>query len=272
MNDLFSIGELSKFQNISKQTLIYYDKIGLFKPDYVDKTTGYRYYSAEQIDYLDTILIMKKIGFSLNKIKEHMKNYNIDNSLSLLRGQLEVIESQIKELTLIKNRLNVRCEQMEKAYCESDNCPRLEIVPEQHILYYDIDSPYDAKNTSIATKHCYAQALEDNLPVFFQCGVSIPLKHIVSGRFDDATTAFLMTDFVENTDNIKTLPQGLAVSIYHFGNYNSMNESFAKLLNFCKENKLTIISDAYEFCINDYITSRYEDEYITKIMFYVEQK
>ena len=63
MDHLFSIGELSKYQKISKQTLIFYDKIGLFRPAYVDPNNGYRYYSASQIDYLDTILLMKKIGF-----------------------------------------------------------------------------------------------------------------------------------------------------------------------------------------------------------------
>ena len=46
MNDLFTIGEISKHQNISRQTLIFYDKIGLFRPAYVDPENGYRYYSA----------------------------------------------------------------------------------------------------------------------------------------------------------------------------------------------------------------------------------
>ena len=32
MKDFFSIGELAGYQKISKQTLIFYDKIGLFKP------------------------------------------------------------------------------------------------------------------------------------------------------------------------------------------------------------------------------------------------
>ena len=36
MKNLFSIGELSKLQNISRQTLIFYDKIGLFRPAYTD--------------------------------------------------------------------------------------------------------------------------------------------------------------------------------------------------------------------------------------------
>ena len=65
MKDMFSIGELARYQNISKQTLIFYDKIGLFRPAYVDPDNKYRYYKASQIDYLDTILIMKEMGFSL---------------------------------------------------------------------------------------------------------------------------------------------------------------------------------------------------------------
>ena len=46
MEDYFSIGELSRYQNISKQTLIFYDKLGLFQPAYVDPNNGYRYYTA----------------------------------------------------------------------------------------------------------------------------------------------------------------------------------------------------------------------------------
>ena len=85
MKDLFSIGELSKHQNISRQTLIFYDKIGLFRPAYVDPDNKYRYYKASQIDYLDTILIMKEMGFSLGEIQEHMNTYTIYTSLIAFR-------------------------------------------------------------------------------------------------------------------------------------------------------------------------------------------
>ncbi|MGM0852388.1 MAG: MerR family DNA-binding transcriptional regulator [Bacillota bacterium] len=39
---LYSIGEVDKLNNISIQTLLYYDKIGLFKPVSVDSTSNYR--------------------------------------------------------------------------------------------------------------------------------------------------------------------------------------------------------------------------------------
>ena len=86
-----------------------------FCPAYVDPHNGYRYYSASQIDYLDTILIMKKIGFSLDEIKEHMLHYNIDSSLAALKRQVSVIDRQIQELRLIRNRVLHRCGQMEEA-------------------------------------------------------------------------------------------------------------------------------------------------------------
>ena len=59
MKDMFSIGELASYQNISKQTLIYYDKIGLFKPAYVDPDNKYRYYTVKQFHDLDSMLTMK---------------------------------------------------------------------------------------------------------------------------------------------------------------------------------------------------------------------
>ena len=138
MDNLFSIGELSKYQNISKQTLIFYDKIGLFKPAYVDPNNGYRYYSSKQIDYLDTILIMKKSGFSLKEIREHMQSYTIDSSLSVLGRQLTAIDRQIEELRLIRSRLQHRCTQMENAkiYREKENTVILENVKAQYILLH----------------------------------------------------------------------------------------------------------------------------------------
>ena len=60
MKNYYSIGELAGYQNISKQTLIFYDTRSVCSSAaYVDPLNGYRYYSPKQIDFLDTILIMK---------------------------------------------------------------------------------------------------------------------------------------------------------------------------------------------------------------------
>ncbi len=271
MKDMFSAGELAKFQNISKQTLLYYDKIDLFKPSYVDPQTDYRYYSAEQLDYLDTILIMKKIGFSLKEIKKNMECFTTQDSIVSFRQQLAVIENRIQELSLIQSRLKHRCEQVEQAFEQKNRGVAVELTDEFYILCHEVESPYSMKEISLATKKCYTQALADNLPVFFQCGVSVPLKKIREGRCIEAKTAFLTTENVPSVENIVSVPKGLTASLCHFGSYESITESYIKLIEYCTGHGLRIISDSYEFCINDYITSKFENEFITKIMFYVEK-
>lgn len=178
MKNLFSIGEVSKYQNISKQTLIYYDKIGLFRPAYVDPDNGYRYYSPKQIDYLDTILIMKKIGFSLNEIKEHMQNYNIDSSLTAFRKQLSVIDQKIQELNLIRSRVTHRCDQMEcsKIYRQKEDTVVLEDMEDQYILFREVEKPYTLREISIATKQCFSDSFQNQLPIFLRAAWWFPFN------------------------------------------------------------------------------------------------
>lgn len=272
--NLFSIGEVAKYQNISKQTLIFYDKAGVFRPAWVDPANGYRYYSASQLDYLDTILIMKQIGFSLQEIKDHMQHYDLDSSLAMLRRQLDVIDQKVAGLKQIRRRVQNRCDQMEaaRAHCAPGQ-PGIELedAPEQELFCLPVEAPYTMREISIATKQCFARAAAEGLPVFYQCGVVVPLEKIRAGRYTEAALAFLPMERAGQADCTRRLPAGRRACIYHVGDYLSVGRSYRKLLDWCREQRLRICSDSYEFCINDYLTTHDESEYITKIAFYVEQ-
>ena len=60
---MYSIGEFAKLLGINSKTLRYYDLIGILKPSTVDKYTGYRSYSNNQIAEYKKIVYLKKIGF-----------------------------------------------------------------------------------------------------------------------------------------------------------------------------------------------------------------
>ena len=145
MEDYFSIGELSRYQNISKQTLIFYDKLGLFQPAYVDPNNGYRYYTARQLDELDTILILKKSGLSLQRIKELLEHYTTESSQKVLREQLGAIDRQMEELRLLRSRLSQRCSQLEDANLHKGEPPRLEMLEEQYLLTRPVEAPYSLR-------------------------------------------------------------------------------------------------------------------------------
>lgn len=272
MNNLFTVGELAKLQNISRQTLIFYDKIGLFCPAYTNPDNGYRYYGANQLDYLDTVCIMKKIGFSLEEIKAHMKGYTIDNSIVALKKQILAIENKIEELQLIKSRAEHRCAELEHAVSirEKSDFVTVENVERRYLLVQKVNAPNSSEQVSIATKECFVRAFREKLPVFFQSGAIIPYENIENERYAEASYVFLPIEKTEKSDDIIELPAGKCVCTYHTGDYLSTGSSYKRLLSYCSENNLRIISDSYEFAINDYLSTGDENEYITKIMFYTE--
>ena len=58
------IKEFAEFMGVSVRTLHYYDEIGLLKPAYVDKHTGYRYYNEASLLRMQEILFYRELDFS----------------------------------------------------------------------------------------------------------------------------------------------------------------------------------------------------------------
>ncbi|MEW8956868.1 MerR family transcriptional regulator [Clostridium sp.] len=105
---MFTIGEFSKINKITTKTLRYYDDIGLLKPEFVDKFTGYRYYSSDQFESIHRIIELKQMGLTLNEITDVMeKKCHIE---SILCERISIIENNIKEeknqLLKMKNYIN----------------------------------------------------------------------------------------------------------------------------------------------------------------------
>ena len=70
-NDYFTTGEFAKICSVSKQTLIYYDRVGIFSPD-ITGSNGYRYYSYTQIETFTVIAMLRDLGVHIREIKAHM--------------------------------------------------------------------------------------------------------------------------------------------------------------------------------------------------------
>lgn len=67
---MLKIGEFSKLCQISIRSLRHYDKIGLFKPRTIHPENGYRYYSLDQLPRINQITAYKRMGFSLEQIRD----------------------------------------------------------------------------------------------------------------------------------------------------------------------------------------------------------
>ena len=76
------------------KTLRYYDEMGLLKPVKVDRFTGYRYYSFDQLTRLNRILALKDLGFSLEQISRLLVQ---DLPIYELRGMLKMRQEELRQ-------------------------------------------------------------------------------------------------------------------------------------------------------------------------------
>ncbi len=112
---MLKIGDFSRLAHLTVKTLRHYAEMGLFKPAWTDRFTGYRYYSLDQLPRLNRILALKDLGFSLDQIGELL-----DENLSLdqMRGMLRQKQAELEvRLLAEKNRLEMvaaRLQQIEQ--------------------------------------------------------------------------------------------------------------------------------------------------------------
>ena len=76
---LMKIGEIAAFFNVSVKAVRIYEKKGIIRPARIDKQTGYRYYTADQVQQLNALIELKGLGFSLNEIREIMQGKGMDS-------------------------------------------------------------------------------------------------------------------------------------------------------------------------------------------------
>ena len=92
---MFKIGEFSKLGQVSTHRLRHYDKLGLLKPNHIDRLTGYRYYTVEQLAQLNRIVALRKLGFSLEQVAQLLAGQD-ELSAEQLRGMLMMRQAEIE--------------------------------------------------------------------------------------------------------------------------------------------------------------------------------
>jgi DNA-binding transcriptional MerR regulator len=122
---MFKIGDFSKLSQVTIKTLRYYDEIGLLKPASVDRFTGYRYYSAEQLPRLNRILALKDLGLSLEDITRLL---NDDLPSEQIRGMFRMKQAEIQNRLVEEQMRLARVEARLKQIEQEGKLPAQEVV------------------------------------------------------------------------------------------------------------------------------------------------
>lgn len=112
---MIRIGDLSRISQVPVSTLRYYDEVDLLKPIKVDRFTGYRYYSFDQLPRLNRILALKDLGFSLEEIARLLgEDLPADQLREMLRLKRSELRDQVQEAFNRLERVECRLRQIEQ--------------------------------------------------------------------------------------------------------------------------------------------------------------
>ena len=93
---MYTINQLGKKYNLSRSTLLYYDKIGLLKPS-ARSEANYRLYSKSDVNRMEKIATYRGAGLSLASIADIL-NSDDTNSTTILEQRLNSLNNEISAL------------------------------------------------------------------------------------------------------------------------------------------------------------------------------
>ena len=96
--EYLNVNELATLFGLNVQTLHYYDKIGILKPSYRDPKNGYRKYRFDQTYKLASIRYMRKLGYSIEAVRDFQDTKSPDEALKRLKERSAAIHAQWEEM------------------------------------------------------------------------------------------------------------------------------------------------------------------------------
>ncbi len=130
---MLKIGELSKICNVSIQTLRYYDKMGVLVADFVDESSGYRYYHPDKIGVYQQIAHLKELGFSLAEIKSFLESKH-DKRLVLYARKKRKLQEKIVLLQDTVKQIDKACTDVSNGVLPYYSLPRVPFKDDKDVI------------------------------------------------------------------------------------------------------------------------------------------
>lgn len=271
----FTAGELASLFNISKQTLLYYDKIGLLAPEFIS-SNGYRYYSISQYLTLEIIVNLRTLKMSIEEIKNFLMHKDKNALLELLQQKDQEFQQIIKDYEharkSIANIFNHYSTDYENKINKITLVYREKRLLKTTILQNEITGK---ESVSIYAKH--TQKTFHNKGILEKrIGWTVDIDKFLVG--DNKLSAKMYfnyaPDIIGHMHPKKfVLPEGLYIEIIFRGTFHKNSKTLSKLISdFIDNNKLRPLSDVYIVPLENHWLTNDISKYINKLYFQVEYK
>ena len=268
MKDYYKIGEISKIYGIGRDSLMYYEDIGILKP-FRDKN-GYRMYKLSDIWRLNLIKELRSLNFPMKKIKEYLDDRNIESTKEILNKEIILIDEKIEELLSYKQNIMKRLDTI------NDELRNLKL--------YEIDLVYINKRKALElnaniTKDEEFDFLIQKLQKDYEnrftilgnnnIGSSFCLDKIKQGIYNEFKSVFCFLEDEEEIYNI-IFNEGYYLTLTYKGKYKNYKHYINKMFKYIEEKGYKIISDPIEIYKIDIHETEDINEFITEIQIPVD--
>lgn len=267
---LIPIGEFARLCGIKKDTLFHYDEIGLLKPHYIGEN-GYRYYSADDFFTFDIIASLKECGTPLKEIRSYLENQDTEYFLNVLRDKQKMLELERKKIIKMQKILANTIEITEKALHVKGAEFRIEYCEAEHLL---VSERFPEKLDTIIWANMIDQLFdtleETGLKEEFPLSAIVLKESLLRGKYEEDYVYCKIAKAVRHRSYLRK-PAGTYASCYHLGSYETLPESYEKLIRFIAEQGFQIAGNSYEHDMLSYLAVREPEKYVIQISIQAER-
>lgn len=271
--DLFRIGDVAKMFHLSVSSLRHYENIGLVLPEYISPESGYRYYSAEQFEVLNTIRYLRALDMPLSEIENFLENRDIDCMEEKLLQQKEIVIQKQQELKRIERKIEHRLNWIHDAQSIALNEVSIIKLSETKIVWVDnplkIEGYLDMEVPIRELDQSDAEAV-----VFLgKVGVGISKEHLSERNIENYDGAFLLLDQEDIYAGKTTiLPESLGIRIRFRGSHAEAEKQYEILFEYIDKHQLEVTGFSREVTLIDYGITNKQEKFVTEICIPVREK
>lgn len=261
-------GEFARLLGVSKHTLFYYDEIGLFSPE-IKTENGYRYYSFNQLDTFEIISTLRELEVPLNEIRSYMENRDPQLLLQLFQTESKKLDQKIRHLKQTKNWIRQKTDSVRQMLDADLENISIQQEPEKYLIQSEGDLSDDicwAQEVGKLYDYCTEKGIKSPYPI----GYRQNLEDIQNGIYDNYHVFYEMLDKKPLKANYHKKPAGDYLVAYHKGSWQTVGQTYEKILLFAKEKHLHLSEYCYEDCLIDSLSVRREEDFITRITCHID--
>jgi DNA-binding transcriptional MerR regulator/effector-binding domain-containing protein len=263
MSAALPVGEFSRMTHLSVKTLRHYHQVGLLDPARVDESTGYRYYSPDQVPRAQVIRRLRDLDMPVAEVKAVLLASDAAERNQLIAAHLDRLEGELARTTAAVNSLRGLLERPRS----SESVEHRTVAAVRAIAIVDVvdrDDILDWWQGALGELH--ATVSGQHLRARGPSG-GLFANQIFADDRGEATVFIPVEGSIRPVGRVieMTVPPAELAVMPHRGSLADVDVTYGALGTYANSNEISVDGPLREYYILDASNSRSADEWLTEI-------